>query len=165
MKQLNFDVCFDRLLKPTHEGEAYVNDPNDPGGETKYGISKRSYPRIDIKSLTRDDAKEIYRNDFWIPLRGLPDSVLFQLFDFAVNSGIGNAIRGIQRAINVADDGHWGPYSQSQAALISESDLLMRVIAERMRFMVKLKNFKHHGGGWMNRMAANLIYAAEDNEV
>jgi hypothetical protein len=47
-----------------HEG-GYVNDPRDPGGETKYGISKRAYPRLDIKGLTEADAKEIYRRDYW----------------------------------------------------------------------------------------------------
>jgi lysozyme family protein len=159
---LTFDKAFDRLIG--HEG-GYVNDPNDPGGETNWGISKRSYPQLDIRNLTREDAKVIYRRDFWLQVRGLEDSVLFQLFDFAVNSGIGNAIRGIQRAVDVADDGYWGPHSQSAAATVSESDLLMRLIAERLRFMRKLKNFKYHGGGWVERMAQNLYYAAEDNEV
>ena len=162
MKIINFDVAFDRLI--SHEG-GYVDDPDDPGGETNWGISKRSYPQLDIRNLTREDAKVIYKRDFWLKIRGLPESVIFQLFDFAVNSGIGNAIRSVQRAINVADDGHWGPHSQSVAATLSESDLLMRLIAERLRFMVKLKNWKNHGGGWANRMAQNLYYAAEDNEV
>ncbi|KWT77357.1 glycosyl hydrolase 108 family protein [Candidatus Magnetominusculus xianensis] len=43
----------------------YVNDPDDPGGETKYGISKRAYPSLDIKSLTIEDAKRLYRRDYW----------------------------------------------------------------------------------------------------
>lgn len=162
MRTINFDIAFDRLIG--HEG-GYVNDPNDPGGETNWGISKRSYPSLDIRGLTRDDAKNIYKRDFWIVLRGLPDSVLFQLFDFAVNSGISNAIRGIQRAIDVADDGHWGPYSQSMAANFSESDLLMLLLASRLDFMRRLKNWPHHGRGWAGRIADNLRYAAEDNEV
>ena len=57
-----FDQCFDKLI--AHEG-GYVNDARDPGGETKYGISKRAYPQVDIKALTLDAAKEIYKRDYW----------------------------------------------------------------------------------------------------
>lgn len=162
MKQITFDIAFDRLIN--HEG-GYVNNPTDPGGETKWGISKRSYPQLDIRNLSRDDAKQIYLKDFWIVVGGVHDSVFFQLFDFAVNSGIDNAIRGLQRAINVADDGHWGPHSQSVAATVSESDMLMLVIAERLDFMRKCKNWKDASGGWAARIASNLRYAATDNEV
>ena len=49
-----FDQVIDRVL--AHEG-GYVNDPDDPGGETKYGISKKAYPKIDIKNLTKEEAK------------------------------------------------------------------------------------------------------------
>jgi len=53
----------------------YVDDPTDRGGETKYGISKRSYPQLDIKNLTLEQALEIYRKDYWKPSRveKLPD--------------------------------------------------------------------------------------------
>lgn len=61
---MNFDTAFDLLLTPTYEG-GYSNDLRDPGGETKYGISKRSYPHLDIKTLTRAQVKPIYRADFW----------------------------------------------------------------------------------------------------
>jgi lysozyme family protein len=162
-RNINFDIAFDRLIG--HEG-GYVNDPNDPGGETNWGISKRSYPQLDIKSLTRDAARTIYMRDFWCVARGLPDSVLFQLFDFAVNSGISTAIRALQRAIGVADDGHWGPHSLKVAGTFSESDMLMLLIAERAEFFTKLKNWDSHGKGWIRkRIADNLRYAASDNEV
>jgi lysozyme family protein len=156
-----FDTIFERLF--AHEG-GYVNDPADPGGETKYGISKRSYPRVDIRNLTREDAKDIYRRDFWEPLNldGLSFAVKFQLCDFAVNSGIGTAIRYLQRAIGVADDGVWGPHSKSVALTISEPDLIMILIAERMIFQTKLKNWPDHGKGWTVRNAQNLRIAAKD---
>jgi len=57
----NFERCIAFVLR--HEG-GYVNDPRDPGGETKYGISKRAYPGLDIKNLTEEQAKEIYRQDY-----------------------------------------------------------------------------------------------------
>ena len=64
MQKLTFDQAFDRLID--HEG-GYVFDPRDPGGETKYGISKRSYPALNIKNLDLETAKAIYRKDFWDP--------------------------------------------------------------------------------------------------
>ncbi len=160
---LAFDQAFDRLIG--HEG-GYVNDPRDPGGETKFGISKRSYPHLDIASLTREQAKTIYQRDFWEPLG--PDAhpaIRFQAFDFAVNSGIQTAIRKLQRAIGAADDGLFGPRSRAALAAQPVSDVLMRFLAERLEFMTKLKNWPHHGAGWANRIAGNLRYAAEDNEV
>lgn len=74
---MNFDEAFERTLG--HE-DGYVDDPRDPGGETKWGISKRSYPHLDIKNLTQDQAKGIYRTDFWNRINAdrLPDGVAFQ---------------------------------------------------------------------------------------
>ncbi len=157
-----FEGIFDRLLG--HEG-GYVNDPKDLGGETNWGISKRSYPTLDIKNLSREQAKAIYLKDFWTPLNGeqLYDGVAWQLFDMAVNSGIGAAIRTYQKAIGVVDDGHFGPHSLEVSKTISEPDQIMRFISERIKFMVKCKTWATHGAGWMNRMAANLYYGAADS--
>ena len=158
---MTFDEIFDRLIG--HEG-GYVNDPNDPGGETNWGISKRSYPNVDIKNLTRDQAKEIYRRDFWNRINGekLYDGVAFQVVDFAVNSGIDTAVRGLQRAVGAADDGHWGPASQAAADKMSEADQIMRLNAERLEFMTRLTNWKFYGAGWARRIAGNLRYGAID---
>lgn len=159
---MNFETAFNRLLG--HEG-GYVNDPNDPGGETNWGISKRSYPNLDIKNLKRDDAKDIYHRDFWNRINAdkLHDGVAFQLLDFAINSGIDTAIRKYQRALGVADDGHFGPRSLNAAQTMTETDQIMRLIAERIDFMVRLRNWPHHGAGWMRRMASNLRYGADDS--
>lgn len=159
---MNFDDAFDRLMG--HEG-GYSNDPNDPGGETKWGISKRSYPDLDIKSLTRMDAKEIYRRDFWDRVHGedLHDGVAFQCFDFAVNSGIQTAIRQLQRALGVADDGWWGPVSAAAAKAMSETDTIMRLNAERLDFMTRLSVWPNFSRGWARRIAQNLRYGADDS--
>lgn len=158
---MTFDTAFDRLMG--HEG-GYVNDPNDPGGETQWGISKRSYPTVNIRSLTRDQAKLIYRDDFWNRIHGdeLHDGVAFQVFDFAVNSGIQTAIRALQRALDVADDGHWGPVTRAAAQTMSEPDQIMRLNAERLHFMTRLSNWPHHGKGWARRIADNLRHGAVD---
>lgn len=158
---MNFDELFTRLMG--HEG-GYSNDPRDPGGETNWGISKRSYPTVDIKNMTREKARDIYYQDFWLPLSGeqLHDGVAWQLFDFAVNSGIGTAIRAYQRALSVADDGHFGPRSMAAAQSMSETDQIMRIVAERLDFMTRTSGWPAFGKGWARRIAANLRFGAED---
>lgn len=159
---MNFDVAFDRLIGS--EG-GYSNDPRDPGGETKFGISKRSYPSLTIAKISRDEAKAIYWRDFWTRIHAdeLADGVVFQTFDFAVNSGIETAVRKLQAALGVADDGHWGPITRAAAAAMTESDTIMRLNAQRLRFMARLSNWPAAGKGWANRIANNLDYGAEDS--
>lgn len=171
---MNFDIAFERVVG--HEGGLSLN-PKDRGnwtsgvigvGElkgTKYGVSAMSYPHLDIKSLTLEDAKNIFRRDFWDRVHGdeLHDGVAFQLFDFAINSGIGNAIRGLQRAVRVAQDGRWGPISRAAAAGMTESDTLFRLLAARLLFMTDLSNWASEGKGWARRIANNALYAAEDS--
>lgn len=159
---MNFDVAFDRLLG--HEG-GYVNDPNDPGGETKWGISKRSYPDLDIKNLTREEAKVIYRRDFWdrIHAEELHSAVAFQAFDTAINSGIGTSVRLLQRALGVADDGYWGPITRTAVRTVPLCDLLLRFNAYRLDYMTRLSNWPNYGKGWARRIAGNLLYGSEDN--
>lgn len=162
-KSLDFNTAFDRLIG--HE-QGYVNNPNDPGGETNWGISKRSYPLLDIKNLTRDQSKEIYLRDFWNRINAdkLPDGVAYQLFDFAVNSGIETAVRYFQRALGVADDGHWGTFSQAAADQASESDMIMGLNAERLDFMTRLSNWPNASKGWARRVSQNLRYGVQDSD-
>ena len=157
-----FDVAFDRLLGS--EG-GYSNNPADPGGETNWGISKRSYPNVDIKALTRVGAKAIYERDFWnrIHAEELPDGVAFQVFDFAVNSGIETAVRHLQRAVGVAEDGYWGPVTRAAVAAMSESDIIMRFVASRLDFWTSLSTWSTFGRGWSRRAASDLRYGSEDS--
>jgi lysozyme family protein len=161
--KLTFDDCFARLLG--NEG-GYSNDPTDPGGETNWGISKRSYPDVDIRNLTKAQAKEIYLRDFWNPVDAvnLPSSIVYQLFDFAVNSSPNTAIRHFQRALGVADDGHFGPISKKAVVDSSESDMIMNLIAERLDFMTRLNNWKDAGKGWVRRVVKQLRYGAVDTD-
>lgn len=148
----------------SHEG-GYVNDPKDPGGETNWGISKRSYPHLDIAKLSREEAIEIYRKDFYDVIKGehLASGVAYQLLDFAINSGCSTALRYYQRSLGVADDGHWGPISQAASDSMSASDQIMLLIAERMDFQSRLRNWPAHGKGWTRRNAQNLRHGAEDS--
>lgn len=159
---MNFDIAIERVLG--HEG-GLVDNPNDPGGLTQWGISQRSYPLVDIRNLTREGAVAIYRRDFWCRVNAdaLYDGVAYQALDFAINSGVGTAIRYLQRALGVADDGHWGPTTAAAAITMSENDQIMRLNAERLDFMTRLKNWPDASRGWSRRIAQNLRYGAEDN--
>lgn len=170
---MNFEVAFERLIG--HEG-GYSNDPRDDGnwtggrqgrGEckgTKFGIAAASYPHLDIKNLTLEQAKAIYREDFW---DGIGDAthpaIKFQVFDAAVNHGRDNAIRILQRAVKVADDGKWGRLSQAGLDSMDRNDVLMRFVGHRLKFWASLRKFDEFGRGWTVRGAENLLLAAEDN--
>ena len=147
-----------------HEG-GYVNNPKDPGGETNWGISKRSYPNVSIKELTRNQAIAIYHRDFWVKAHceELSDGAGYQLLDSAVNSGIAQSIRFAQRAVGVADDGIYGPVTLAALRAMSETDFIMKFNAERLDFMTRLKGWETFSRGWARRIAANLRLGAEDS--
>ena len=96
-------TMFDDIIKVVlkHEG-GYVNDPVDPGGETNFGIAKRSHPDVDIKNLTEEGAKEIYYQDYWMKNRvpQLPDELKHIYFDMCINQGRGRAVKILQQAAN-----------------------------------------------------------------
>lgn len=158
---MKFETAIERVLG--QEG-GYVNRADDPGGETNWGVSKRSYPELDIKNLSRAAAIEIYRRDFWDANRldEFPAAVQFNMLDMAVNSGMGNATRTLQKALGVADDGHIGPITLDAARHSNPHDLASRFIAQRLRFMAKLKAWEGSGRGWANRIADMLYFSAED---
>jgi lysozyme family protein len=85
----------------------YVFDQNDPGGETKYGISKKSYPELDIKHLTIDEAKTIYFRDFWLKIRAdeFNGPLKYLLFDSAINQGRSGAIKILQKTLGANETG------------------------------------------------------------
>ena len=150
-----FDQCFDKLI--VSEG-GYNNVPSDPGGETNFGISKRAYPQVDIKNLTRDSAKEIYKRDYWDRAQcdKLPPALAYLIFDAAVNSGIGQAIRFLQRALGVADDGVMGALTVSAIQRVDAESVCARFLGQRLDFMTRLSTFDVFGKGWARRIAEQL---------
>ena len=130
-----FELSIDTILK--HEG-GYVNDPDDPGGETNFGISKRQYLKIDIARLTIEQAKMLYRQDYWKYDEIISQPVATKVFDMAVNMGHGRAHRILQEALqNVGEpvriDGILGPQTIKAAngsdyeELLKEIRILMAV--------------------------------------
>ena len=105
----NFELSIPTVLK--NEG-GYVNDPADPGGETNFGISKHSYPNVDIKNLTEAEASALYQKDFW-KFDGINDqAVATKLFDSFVNMGR-RAIRFAQALVGAEQDGVYGPGTEA----------------------------------------------------
>ena len=141
-----------------HEG-GYVNDPDDAGGETKYGIAKRWYPNVDIKNLTIDEAKHIYHTDYWKPAKcdSVPPQLRHIYFDMCVNFGRGGAVKVLQRAANAKNrnkidvDGGMGPMTLKAIQNVE----LERVRAYRvLRFanlVIKKPEQERFWYGWYKR--------------
>lgn len=151
-----FDHAFEKVIG--HEG-GYIADSRDPGGETKYGISKRAYPNEDIKNLTMARAKQIYKRDYWDRCRcdDLPFEVRFDVFDAAVNSGVSQASKWLQRAVGAKPDGIIGNLTIKAAQQIDGMTIAMRINGERLKFMTDLPTWQHFGKGWARRIAENLL--------
>jgi len=123
-----------------HEG-GYVNDPKDPGGETNFGIAKRSHPDVDIKNLTKQEAKEIYKVHYWHQNRvdDLPIQLRHIYFDMCVNQGRGRAVKILQKAANAKGaglkvDGGLGPKTIAAVSNVGTD----RVRAYRVKYYADL---------------------------
>lgn len=148
---------FDRAFAITVAQEGgYSRDPADPGGETKYGISKRAYPDVNIAALTVEDAKAIYRRDYWDRLRcdDLPWPVALATFDFAVNSGVGTAAKKLQAACGAPPDGVIGPLTLARVNTMSGLKLADELFAQRITYDASLKTWPRFGLGWSRRIIA-----------
>jgi lysozyme family protein len=144
----------------------YVNDPKDPGGETKHGISKRSYPFLDIKELTYEQAKQIYFVDFWSKAKCElieNDDMAVKFFDSCVNIGIGQAVKLIQRALRsagkeVVEDGVIGSATLKAINGADSTDLLAAFRSEAAGYyrliVAKTPTQQRFINGWLNRAYA-----------
>jgi lysozyme family protein len=133
---------------------------------TNCGISAMTYPHLDIKNLTTQQIKEIYYNDFWLPVGGdnYPKEIVYQFFDACIHHGLHNTKCILQRAVGAKDDGVIGPRTMEAVKKHSIHDLLKLFLAERLDFMTNTKVWDTYGKGWARRIAKNLRYAAQDTE-
>ena len=151
-----FDEIIDIVLE--HEG-GYVNDPDDPGGETKYGISKKAYPDEDIKELTVERAKELYKRDYWDRYRtgDLPDRLRHIYVDMCINMGGGRAIKILQEACNSKNsnkidvDGGMGPMTIKSSASVEEFRLRAFRVLYYAELIMKKPNLAKYWVGWFRR--------------
>ncbi len=162
-----FNKAFEELIGI--EG-GYVNDPTDRGGETKYGISKRSYPNVDIRNLSLEQAKEIYYCDYW--KKSGCDAILkyeiaAEIFDTAVNMGVKTAVRFLQQGLNLMnrdqrdfpdllEDGIFG--KNTDAAYKKVDDRILLKVLNGLQFSRYVDICKRdpsqekYFNGWMKRV-------------
>jgi lysozyme family protein len=158
----NFDKAFTDLIG--NEG-GYSNNPNDPGGETNWGITvavarANGYTGA-MQDMTMSYAKTIYAQAYWLSaFDTLSYPVAFQLFDAAVNSGLSQAVRWLQRALGVSDDGIFGSITLAAAQAMDPLKLLLLFNANRLNFMTQLSTWPTFSKGWARRIANNLIKGA-----
>jgi lysozyme family protein len=136
----------------------YVNHPHDPGTETNFGITKKRYPQLDIRNITRNQAIEIYFRDYWtkMNLTGIYDeNLILHLFDMGVNAGIRTAIKMVQRVVEAQADGITGPETNT---LINdyEGDLVDIYKQERKKYYFTIArrrpDLQVFLSGWLNRI-------------
>lgn len=154
----HFDRAFLQLLQ--NEG-GYSNVAGDKGGKTRFGVTE-AVARADgylgdMKDFSEQRAKAIYLKRYWLPaFDSFTYDAAFQVFDGAVNSGLSQSVRWLQRTVGVADDGVLGPVTERAVTSIDPMRVLVGYNVERLLFLTKLNDFKQFGAGWVNRCAHNL---------
>lgn len=166
---MTFDEAFERVIG--HEG-GYQDNPADRGnytggainaGElkgTKFGISAAAYPGEDIRNMTLERAREIYKRDYWGPAGcdAVPGALRFDLFDMAVHSGVKAAIKALQRAVGEVEDGILGARTLQAISTLSTAQLLYRMTAARLVALTQVSDraWSEFGRGWVRRVASNM---------
>lgn len=162
-----FDQCFETVIG--HEG-GYTDHPKDPGNwtggkvgvgslkGTKYGIAANTYPNEDIKGMTLERAKQIYKSDFWLKLRceDLPAVLRYPMFDAGVNSGVPQASKWLQQAVDVKVDGVIGNITLAAVSSYPAERIRQRLLGKRLRLMTDLTTWPSFGRGWARRIASLL---------
>ena len=159
----NFQKCLELILH--HEG-GWVNHPRDPGGETNFGVTKRVYEEWggtkDMKELTEEDVAPIYEKNYWLRAKcdQLPSGLDLAVMDWSVNSGVGRAVKKLQRMIGTVADGGIGPNTLKTLDEYIEHHGLEKTIRAysniRQEFYESLSTFDTFGRGWTRRNEETL---------
>jgi lysozyme family protein len=158
-----FEACYPL----THRWErGTVNHPDDPGGLTKDGLTQAVYdgyrrrwrlPQQSVREAAPTEIKAIFKSQYWDVMRcdALPPGIDLVVFDFGINSGPGRAIRYLQAALGLKQDGVIGNITLAAAREAYErdddDDVIDAYMASRNAFLRALKTFRVFGKGWMNR--------------
>jgi lysozyme family protein len=153
----DFKECLDLVLKS--EG-GWVNHPQDPGGETNLGVTKRvweewvGHPVSTIKNLTEADVAPLYEQKYWRPCYAevLPRGLNFVVFSFGVNAGPGRSVKLLQQSIGCVPDGVIGPRTREQIRNSNIATLITQFSDARRQYYRSLKTFPTFGRGWLARV-------------
>lgn len=164
----NFDKAFAKLIR--HEG-GYIAHPADPGGRTNLGVTQRVWEEwvghpVDektMRNLTPEMVKPLYKRKYWDKVCGddLPAGVDYCVFDAAVNSGPGRAIKWLQQSLGVTQDGAMGPKTLAAAKAADPQLLVVGYNAVRLTFLQDLPTWGTFGRGWGRRVAEVRHNASE----
>lgn len=166
-----YEAAMDKVFED--EG-GYDNDPHDPGGPTKYGITiydVRKYlnphaTASDVKHLTKAQARTIYDLHYALPVRydDLPPGVDYAVLDYGINSGISRSAKVLQKFVGVRADGKIGPLTLAAVRTVDAKDLIIKIQDERLAFLKSLRTWKRFGKGWTRRVLSGTDLAMELND-
>jgi lysozyme family protein len=151
---MNFDSCFKVIVEI--EG-GLIDDERDLGGITHWGISLGAFPELGregIKKLTQEEAKKLYKEHYWNPMRldEMPEGIRMPIFDCAVNQGVSGAIKCLQKTLKIKADGIIGKQTIAAVNGADQEELAALFLADRSLFYAKSKRFEIYGRGWMKRL-------------
>lgn len=149
---MKFQDAFKILLG--FEGESFTKTQGDAGGETKYGISKKVYPTLDIENLTEEHAMSIYGTDFWnhCKINHLPEWLQYIVFDTAVNCGQGTAVILLQKLGGVTADGVVGQETLDAAQKVTVEQYADARKAHYNKIILENPEDEKFRNGWFNRV-------------
>jgi lysozyme family protein len=155
----NFDKSLAAVL--VHEG-GFVNNPKDPGGMTNLGCTKTTWEEhcghsVDektMRALTPQDVGPLYRQKYWnkVCADDLPAGVDYVVFDAAINSGPGRAVKWLQACVGVEVDGSLGPKSLAAVRAFDPKHLISDYSKRRLSFLMDLPTWDTFGKGWARRV-------------
>lgn len=155
----NFDIAIIKTL--VNEGGAkFTNNPDDKGGPTKFGICKASHPNLDIANLTEQQARDIYKREYWDAVCGdrINDQVVAEsIYDFAVNAGVRTSSKLAQVAIGLVKDadGVIGVRTLAVLNSVDQEIFLVKYALTKIAFYANLANKdasqRKFFLGWVNR--------------
>jgi len=160
MAASNFDACLKLVF--VNEG-GFSDDIRDPGRATQFGVTQatlsawRGHPvtPAEVQRLTQAEAAQIYRANYWTPVRGddLPAGVDLAVMDYAVNSGTRTAIRALQKVVGAEPDGALGPMTLSAVKRGDPATVIRGLSRRRLSMLASLRSWAVFGRGWQARVA------------
>ncbi len=148
----DFDNIIEYIIEEWEGGE--VNDPNDPGGHTKYGISKNAFPSVNISELTKKDAKSLYKKNYWDTAycNEIPKELRAIHLDTAINMGVHAAISILQEAGGTSKDGIFGPKTKAAARDVTVDNYAFRRAIRYLNIIGDNETLAKYSTGWSRRL-------------